>query len=107
MCSPGTLSAALAAADEAAVAMKRLGDVPVVAATLARLRARALVLAGRHDEARASFEEALELATRDGFVYESALAAMGIARMDGDEAAVTAAMAELSELGVLAAPPGS
>ncbi len=103
----GHAAEALAAADDAAAAMARLGDPPVISATLARLRARALLLADRHDEARASFERALELATRDGFVYESALAAMGIARMDGDEAAVTAAMTELSELGVLAAPPGS
>jgi tetratricopeptide (TPR) repeat protein len=103
----GDAAEALATADAAADAVARLGDPPVISATLARLRARALLLAGRHDEARLSFAHALQSATRDGFVYESALASMGIARIDGDEKALTAAMAELSELGVLAPPPGS
>ena len=58
----GDAAEALAAADEAAEAMARLGDVPVTSATLARLRARALLLAGRHDEAQASFDRALDLA---------------------------------------------
>jgi class 3 adenylate cyclase/tetratricopeptide (TPR) repeat protein len=100
-------TAALAAADEAAAALARLGDVPVIPATLARLRARALLLADRRDEARASFDRALDIATQDGFVYESALAAMGIARMNDDEEALTAATAQLHDLGVIAAPPGS
>jgi hypothetical protein len=74
---------------------------------LARLEARALLLDGRADEARVAFERALRLANDDGFVYEVALASMGLGRLDGDVARVSAAMAQLSELGVLAPPPGS
>ena len=98
---------AIAVADEAAAALRRLGDVRVLPSTLSRLRARALLLVGRVDEGRASFERALELATRDGFTYEVALASLGIARMDGDDAGVAVALAQLGELGVLAPPPGS
>jgi tetratricopeptide (TPR) repeat protein len=103
----GDAPAALAAADEANRAMSRLGDVAVVPATLMRLRARALLLAGRDAEARKTFENALDLATVDGFTYEVALASMGIGRMDGDDARVSTALAQLAELGVVAAPPGS
>ncbi len=103
----GDFSAAIAAADAAAKAVSALGKVPVLPATLARLRARALLLAGRETEARKSFETALDLATVDGFTYEIALASMGIGRMDGDDARVAAALVQLGELGVVAAPPGS
>ncbi len=103
----GDASAALAAADEATNALARLGELPVVPATLARLKARALRLAGRDTEARVAFETALAFATRDGYTYEMALASMGIARLDGDDARVADALAQLTELGVVAAPPGS
>ncbi|MEP7203035.1 MAG: adenylate/guanylate cyclase domain-containing protein [Ilumatobacteraceae bacterium] len=103
----GDASTALAAADEAARALKRLGDAAVVPATLARLRARALLLDGREQEARASFEIALDHATADGFIYEIALASMGIARMDNDDARISISLAQLGDLGVVAPPPGS
>ncbi|MEO8268057.1 MAG: AAA family ATPase [Ilumatobacteraceae bacterium] len=103
----GEPAAALAAVAEAARALALHGDIAVVPATLARLTARAMILAGRDFEAREKFEQALTLATRDGSAYEVALASMGIARMDGDEAGVSRALGELSELGVIAAPPGS
>ena len=103
----GDSQMARATAMEAAAALDRLGDVAVVPATLARLTARALILAGRYDEARDKFVRALALATRDGSAYEVALASMGIARMDGDAAGISLALAELSKLGVTAAPPGS
>ena len=54
---------ALTAHDVAAAAVDRLGEVAVIPATLARLRARALLLAGRLPEGRSSFEKALELST--------------------------------------------
>ena len=103
----GEPMAALAAAAEAARALAFHGDVAVLPATLARLMARALILAGRDDEARDQFERALAVASGDGSAYEVALASMGIARMDGDESGVSRALAELAELGVNAAPPGS
>ncbi len=103
----GDASAALNAADEAATALSRLGDVAVLPATLARLRARALLLVGREAEARRAFEMALALATADGFTYEIALASMGIGRMDGDDQRVAAALSQLGDLGVVAPPPGS
>ena len=58
------------------------------------------------DEGREMFEKALRLAADDGSTYEMALASMGIARLDGDDAGVSYALAQLSELGVMAAPPG-
>ena len=103
----GDAQAALAAAAEASKALASRGDMAVVPATLARLTARALVLASRDDEGREMFEKALRLATDDGSAYEVALASMGIARMNGDDAGVWSALAQLRELGVIAAPPGS
>jgi len=103
----GDAAAALAAASSASAILAGLGDAAVVPAMLARLEARALLLDGRADEARVAFERALRLANDDGFVYEVALASMGLGRLDGDVARVSAAMAQLSELGVLAPPPGS
>jgi tetratricopeptide (TPR) repeat protein len=103
----GDAPAALAAAADAARTLARLGNVAVVPATLARLTAGALLLAGRRDEARNAFEKALEFALVDGFIYEVALASMGLGRIDGDEARVSTALRQLAELGVVAAPPGS
>ncbi len=98
---------ALSSAEEAGRLLAKLGDVPVIPATLARLKARALWLGGREVEARATFNSALDIATADGFTYEIALASMGLGRMDGDDRRVAAALAQLSELGVVAPPPGS
>ncbi|HEY5422456.1 MAG TPA: hypothetical protein VIK05_03230, partial [Ilumatobacteraceae bacterium] len=103
----GDVGAALDAAAEARVAVAHLGDVAILPATLSRLQARALLLADRPDEARVEFQTAFDLATTDGFVYEVALASMGLGRLNDDDARVSAAMAQLSELGVLAPPPGS
>ena len=103
----GDAPAALSAAAEASKAMVHLGTMPVVPATLARLKARAMVLAGREAEARDEFQRALELATADGFVYEIALASMGLGRLDGDGERVSAALVQLNDLGVEAPPPGS
>jgi class 3 adenylate cyclase/tetratricopeptide (TPR) repeat protein len=100
-------AAALAVADDAARALARLGDVAVVPATLARLTARALLLAGRDAEARTMFDKALASASAEGFTYEVALASMGIGRMNGDEERVSTALAQLADLGVVAPPPGS
>ena len=103
----GDSSAALSVAAEAFSIFARRGEMAVIEASLARLTARALVLAGRQTEARAMFERATDLASRDGSLYEIALAYMGIARLDGDEVRLSAALAQLSELGVDAPPPGS
>jgi tetratricopeptide (TPR) repeat protein len=103
----GDARAALEAAKDAERALARLGDVPVTPAALARLTARALLLAGRDDDARDSFQKAFELAMADGFTYEIALASMGLARMDGDDERYAAGLAQLAELGVIAAPPGT
>ena len=103
----GNASAALDVATDAAKALSNLGEVAVMPATLARLTARSLLLAGRESEAHSAFERALELATRDGFVYEIALASMGLGRMDHDTQRVSTALEQLSELGVVAPPPGS
>jgi tetratricopeptide (TPR) repeat protein len=103
----GDGSAALAVADDAALALKNLGGNSGIAATLARLRARALHLNGRDAEARQEFEAALDHATVDGSKYEMALASMGIGRMDEDDARIAAALVQLGELGVVAPPPGS
>ena len=103
----GDVEAALASASDAERALRRLGAVAVLPATLARFTARALLLAGNAIEARQGFEMALKLASADEFTYEIALAEMGIGRIDGDEAGVAAALAQLAELGVVGAPPGS
>jgi tetratricopeptide (TPR) repeat protein len=103
----GDAVSALDAADHAAKALAKLGPIPVVPATLARLTARALLLAGRTAEARNSFQAARSLAEADGFIYEVALSSIGVGRIDGDDACVTNALAQLRELGVEAPPPGS
>ena len=103
----GDAPSALSAAGEASKAVARLGDVAVVPATLSRLTARALLLEGRIGDARHAFESALDLATADGFTYEIALASIGLGRMDDDDARIAEALTHLSELGVVAPPPGT
>ena len=103
----GDPTAALHAADVAHVAIQRLGNVPVLPATLGRLRAQALLASGRTPEARAQFERALADARLEGFAYEEVLATLGLARLDGDQGGVASALARLGQLGVLAPPPGS
>ncbi len=103
----GDAASALDAADQAAKALAKLGPIPVVPATLARLTARALLLAGRTAEARNAFQAALSLAQADGFIYEAALSSIGVGRIDGDDTCVRNAFAQLRELGVEAPPPGS
>lgn len=98
---------ALDAADEARRMLDQVGDVPVLSATLARLEARAQQLRGDDARARALFQEAFDLATRDGFTYEIALASLGIGRIDGDDDRVDAALTKLRGLGVVSPPPGS
>lgn len=103
----GDADAALVTADQAATALGGLGEVPIMLTTLARLRARALLLADRHDGARLEFARAHHAAQRDGSAYEVALAMIGLGRIDGDQQLVDAGMAQLAELGVLAPPPGT
>jgi len=98
---------ALTTARDAATQVGRLGEIAVLPATLARLTARAQLIAGRATEARAEFNKALALATADKFDYEIALASMGLGRLDDDDGRVSAAMVLLTKLGVEAAPPGS
>ncbi len=95
----GDTVAALAAADEAAKALANLGGTPVVAATLARYTARALLQAGRIEEARQSFDTALRVATADGSSYEIALALMGLGRIDGDDDRVSDGSRAASRVG--------
>jgi len=47
------------------------------------------------------------MATAEGFVYEIALASIGLGRIDHDDSRVSAALQQLAALGVLAPPPGS
>jgi class 3 adenylate cyclase/tetratricopeptide (TPR) repeat protein len=103
----GDAPAALTVVRQARKAVSNLKDVAVLPATIARLEGRALLLSGQRAEARQSFERALELATADGFIYEVALASLGLARIDEDEPRAAAALSQLSELDVLAPPPGS
>ena len=103
----GEASAALTASEVASKALARHGAVAVIPATLARLTARALVLAGRQSEARAMFEKAIELAKTDGSRYEEVLASLGVGRLDHDDSRVSAALAQLAESGVEAPPRGS
>jgi class 3 adenylate cyclase/tetratricopeptide (TPR) repeat protein len=103
----GDAAAALAMVQQASDALSSSQDIAVLPATIARLKGRALLLSGQKDEARQSFTRALELATADAFTYEIALASLGLARLDDDEPRATQALAQLSELGVLAPPPGS
>jgi tetratricopeptide (TPR) repeat protein len=103
----GDCGAALDSAAEARRMLDQVGDVPVLSATLARLEARAEQLRGDDARARVLFEAAFDLATRDGFTYEIALASLGIGRSDGDDDRVDAALTELRALGVVTPPPGS
>jgi len=103
----GDVTTALSTAAEAEAAVARLGEVAILPSTLSRLHGRGLLLAGRGEEARAKFEAAFDLATADGFVYEAALASMGLGRIDRDENRVSDALEQLAALGVLAPPPGS
>ncbi len=103
----GDGAGALAAANRADLAIAGLGDVPVLPATLCRLRARARLAIGLTDEARSDFARAIEHSTRDQYPYERALAEIGLGRLDGDQARIDAATAELAALDVLAPPPGT
>ena len=96
---------ALAALDEAAAALAKLGDVPVVPATLARLRGRALHDAGRHDEALVALDDASRLAIDDRFTYEQALVTVLRGRLRGDPAEAHAGRELLATLGVVSIPP--
>ncbi len=100
-------AAALDAAAEARRVLDANGDIPVLPGTLSRLEARARRLSGDLEGARSLLEQAHELATRDGFDYEVALASLAIGRMDGDQERIAAALARLTELGVVTPPPGS
>ena len=102
----GDPAAALDAADAAAAMLRRLGAVPVVPSTLARVRARALLDVGREHEATESLERALSLATDDGYAYEIALSSLMLGRLRGDESQVQRAMKQLGQLGVPDVPPG-
>jgi tetratricopeptide (TPR) repeat protein len=93
-------------ADEAALALAELGEVPVLPATLSRLRGQALVVAGRSQEARSRFELARAIAASDGSPYELALAEIGLGQIDGDEPLIDSGKARLAALDVLAPPPG-
>ncbi len=88
-------AAALDAATAAHEALDRIGDVPVLPGTLARLEARVRRLSGDTVALAPYFEQALELTTRDGLDYEVALASMAIGRMDGDEERIATSLAQL------------
>jgi tetratricopeptide (TPR) repeat protein len=103
----GDAGAALALSDEASKVLEALGEVPVMPSTLARLRARALQLVGRNEDARAEFVRCRDCAERDGYLYEVALAKIGLGRLDGRQDAIDAGMTMLRELDVLAPPPGT
>jgi class 3 adenylate cyclase/tetratricopeptide (TPR) repeat protein len=98
---------ALSAASDASAAVRLLGDVPGVVAPLERWRGRALLALGRRGEARQAFAASLDAARRATFVYEVALAELGLARVDDDDVAAARAIHLLSALGVVAPPPGS
>jgi tetratricopeptide (TPR) repeat protein len=102
----GDADAALVAADSAATMLKRLGAVPVVPSTLARLRGSALLHAGREQEATESLERALSLATDDGYAYEVALSSLMLGRLREDEGQIHEALNRLHDLDVLGVPPG-
>jgi class 3 adenylate cyclase/tetratricopeptide (TPR) repeat protein len=103
----GDTAAALEAAERASAALDELGEVAVLPATLFRLRARVHLASGRVDDARADFARAIECSTRDAYPYERALSSIGLGRLDGDQARVDGAMAELAAIDVLAPPPGT
>ena len=98
-------TAALEAAAEAREALERIGDIPVLSRTLARLEARARQLSGDVDGARALLQDGL--GTGGDLDYEAALSSLAMGRLDGDDDRVEAALTELRALGVLAPPPGS
>jgi tetratricopeptide (TPR) repeat protein len=101
----GDADAALVTADSAAAMLRRIGTVPVVPSTLARLRARALLAVGREHEAIESLERALALATDDAYAYEVALSSLMLGRLCHDEEQVNAAIAQLHDLDVPDVPP--
>jgi tetratricopeptide (TPR) repeat protein len=103
----GDTAAAFEAAERARVAITKLGDVPMLPATLHRLRARAHLASGQIAKAQSEFSRALECATRDGYPYEQALAEIGLGRIEGDDARIERAMANLAAMDVLAPPPGT
>ena len=86
--------------------LRKLGSVPVLPATLLRLRARALIDQGREDDARSLLERALQMANDDRFSYEIALITLMLGRLLGDDEQVRVARHELDLLGVLGVPPG-
>jgi tetratricopeptide (TPR) repeat protein len=98
---------ALLAAEEAGAALNGLGEVPVLPGMLCRLRGRALEGLGRIEDAREEYARAVELSDADGFAYETALASIGLARVDGDEAAAARGEARLRDIDVVALPPGT
>jgi class 3 adenylate cyclase/tetratricopeptide (TPR) repeat protein len=83
------------------------GEVAVVPATLARLRAYALIQRGRIDGARAMLDRAAELAARDDAAYESALVLLGQGRVLDDPATFDRGIDALASLGADAPPPGT
>jgi tetratricopeptide (TPR) repeat protein len=101
----GDPAAALDAADAAAAMLRRLGAVPVVPFTLARLRGRALLELGREHEGTECLQRALSLATDDGHAYEIALSSLMLGRLRGAEREVEQAMAQLHDLGIRDLPP--
>ncbi len=102
----GDAEAAIVAADSATTMLKRLGAVPIVPSTLARLRGSALLHAGREQEATESLERALSLANEDRFAYEIALSSLMLGRVREDERQIHEAMEQLHELDVVGVPPG-
>jgi class 3 adenylate cyclase/tetratricopeptide (TPR) repeat protein len=101
----GDPDAALEALDEAAARLDRLGPVPVVPTTLARLRGRALHDAGRRAEALAALDTAWKLADTEGFAYEQALVAVLHGRLTNDTAEARAGRERLAALDVVMVPP--
>ncbi len=101
----GDADAALEAADSAEAMLRKLGSVPVVPVTLDRLRGRVLIDLDRHDEATASLQRALSLATDDEYPYEIALCSFMLGRLDGDEQRVEQARQALHDLGIPDVPP--
>jgi tetratricopeptide (TPR) repeat protein len=103
----GEYPSALAVAERARQALIDLGDVPILPATLHRLRGRAHLALQELPQASREFACALECATRDQYPYEIALAEIGVARVEGDDSRFERALARLDAMGVLAPPPGT
>jgi tetratricopeptide (TPR) repeat protein len=101
----GDADAALGAADSAEAMLRKMGPVPVVPVTLDRLRGRVLIDLDRHDEAKASLQRALALATDDGYPYEIALCSFMLGHLAGDEQRVEQARQALHDLGIPDVPP--